>query len=223
MLTYDTKHNYAAIGKRLRCIREHLGLTRLEIQNKYALSSETLKSWESGKIGLTAKGLDRCLEIYRNEKIVLSREWVINGTGLDPRLRAEIAKIPIESKGKAASATLGDFDLALKEVTFFRSLSPESVVMQVSDDDMQPYYGPGDYVGGRYETGIKNWNEALGKDCIILAESGEVYIRRLARNHRNEFVLTLHNPNWGGAYEPVITGVKIAKIAPIIWHRRLKN
>jgi phage repressor protein C with HTH and peptisase S24 domain len=223
VITYETKQNFAAIGKRLRCIREHLSLTRLQIQNKYGLSAETLKSWESGKIGLTAKGLDRCLEIYRIEKIVLSREWVITGNGLDPRLSAEIARIPIESKGKPASGTLGDFDLALKEVTFFRELSPEAVVMQISDNDMQPFYSPGDYVGGRYEVGLENWNESLGKDCIVLAESGEVYIRRLAKNNKNEFVLTLHNPHWGGAYEPVIVGLKIAKIAPIIWHRRLKS
>lgn len=212
-----------SIGTRLSSIRKHLSLTRQEIQDKYGLSAETLKSWESDKVALTAKGLDRCLEIYRNEKLVLSKEWIITGEGLDPRLTAEIAKIPVNAKDYPNNETLNDFDLALKEVVFFRNLTPESVVMQVSDDDMRPFYAPGDYVGGRYESDKDQWNQNLGKDCIILATSGDVYIRRLAKNQKNQFILTLHNPHWGGAYEPVIAGVDILKIAPIIWHRRLKN
>ncbi len=218
----NVKNKDKEIGKRLRLIREHLGLTRQDLQSKYNLSSETLKSWESGKIGLTAKGLDRCLELYKQEKIVLSKEWVVTGIGLDPRLSAAIANIQLEAKLQTNNdIAISDFDLALKEVTFFRNLSSAAVVMQVSDNDMQPFYSPGDYVGGRYEVGIENWDKFVGKDCIISDTAGYVYIRRLAKHASGQFVLTLHNPYWSGAADPVIISVDIEKIAPIIWHRRL--
>ena len=83
----DTKLNNS--HGRLRFIRSISGLTRNEIEEKYGLPEITLRKWETGNITLSKKGIIRCLDVYRQEDIICSEDWIINGTGPRPYLAIE--------------------------------------------------------------------------------------------------------------------------------------
>ncbi|MFN7097065.1 MAG: helix-turn-helix transcriptional regulator [Gammaproteobacteria bacterium] len=210
----------ATPGQRLKYIRNMLRLTRAYLHEKYNLSTDSLNAWESGKLKLTPKALDRCIKIYNKEGIFVSKNWILTGEGLAPKLSISIAnyfQTPTpDSQGNFADLT--DDELILREVDFFKQTTPNAVVMLVSNDEMLPLYEAGDYVGGRFQSS-DFIHSCLGKDCIIETLDGEKYFRRLSAILPNGLCnLSCLNPN--DNLEPVLFNIKVAMIAPVIWHRR---
>ncbi len=203
-------------GERLKYLRSLIRVTRAYLQEKYGLPEITLKSWENGKTNLTQGGAKRCVEIYLNEGIIVSEDWILEGVGLDPTASINIhnyfatpteKELPIED----------DEVRMFRDANIFKESYPGTVIMVVSNDDMRPFYKPGDYIGGkmRYGNAIET---AINKDCIIHLKNGERFFRRLIKNHSDGFNLTCLNP-YETTVEPVLYNVEIDCVAPVIWHR----
>ena len=79
-------------GERLKHVRALLRVSRAFLENKYGIPEVTLKSWENGTVKLTSSGLKRCVDIYRAEGLIVTEEWMLHGSGLDPTSSATIGQ-----------------------------------------------------------------------------------------------------------------------------------
>lgn len=207
-------------GQRLQYIRSLVRVSRAYLEKTYGLSAETLKVWEYDKTSLTENGLKRCMDIYRTEGVLVARNWILTGEGLAPKLAINVNRIFEDIAEEQAGKPLDDEMLMLKEADYFKNLSPQSVIMLVTTEEMLPFYAPGDYVGGRFKS-KKQLEEAIGKDCIVQTKQGDRFFRRLVKNTTNDgYNLVCLNPAWGGSLEPVLYDINIEWAAPVIWHRR---
>ncbi|MBN1684154.1 MAG: hypothetical protein JW855_01780 [Gammaproteobacteria bacterium] len=206
-------------GKRLRYLRDKLiGRSRAYIEKKYKIPKDTLKVWEYKKTKLTQKAVNKCLKIYRNEGILVSESWIAEGLGPMPQLFSHLDQSLQEISPTYEYAQASDHQLLLQEADYFKKIAPNSVIFQVINEEMAPWYSPGDYVGGRckYDKQIKT---ALGKDCIVKTKDNKIYFRRLFEsNKKGRYNLLCLNPSWS-ATEPVIFDAQIDYAAPVIWHR----
>jgi hypothetical protein len=203
-------------GNRLKSIRSLLRVSRAYMQQKYGIPEVTLKSWENATTKLTFSGAQRCIEAYRNEGLIVSEDWIMEGIGLDPKLTRSVSHYFATPTDKEISLE-DDELLMIRDANLFKENHPNAVVMLVCNDDMRPFYLPGDYVGGkmRYENKISH---SVNKDCIVYLKNGERYFRRLIKNSYGNYNLTCLNPNETTA-EPVLFNVEIESVAPVIWHR----
>ena len=62
------------IGQRLRSIRKLIGVSRGEIERKYNISANTIKTWESGKAEIGVIRLVNYLKIFENHGVFLSMD-----------------------------------------------------------------------------------------------------------------------------------------------------
>lgn len=207
-------------GERLQYIRTLIRVTRPYIEKNYGLSADTLKAWEYDKQPITENGLKRCMDIFRTEGLLVTRNWILAGEGLAPKLSINVSRIFEERDEGQGEQPLDDEMLMLKEAEYFKKLAPHSVILMVTTEEMLPFYAPGDYVGGRYKT-KKELEDAIGKDCIVKTRQGDKFFRRLIKNSTSDgYNLVCLNPAWGGSLEPVLYDVAIEWAAPVIWHRR---
>jgi len=208
-------------AQRLKYIRTLLRLSRPYIYEKYGLSADTLNAWESGRIKLTDKGLERCLKIYNKEGAFVSKSWVLSGAGLMPKLSLSLSSyfepvVSIEEPG----AIFNDEESILREIEFFKHTTSNAVVLLISNDDMLPLYAKGDYVGGYFRSG-EAVQSCLGRDCVVETATGERYFRRLSMlTVDGLFNLASLNPTMEGSLEPVLFNIEVRKAAPIVWIRR---
>lgn len=208
-------------GERLKYIRKKLlKLSRADIHKKYGLSLNTLAAWENEKIQISEKGIHRCIKIYNAENLIVSREWLLVGEGLNPNFSFDLNRYFTTLPTNEPTSKTDDNILLAKEIDFFRSLTSNSVTGLIPSDDMLPTYSCGDHVGGRFRY-KKDIDHCIGKNCIIKTKDGDTYIRRLAKNPSGRgYNLVCLNPEWDGNPEPVLFGVEVECAAPIIWHRR---
>lgn len=216
MIIDSNQQELSTPGERLKLIRSLLRVSRSYLQEKYGLPEVTLKSWENGTTKITQAGANRCVEVYRSEGLIVSEDWIMEGIGLDPKKTVTVSQyfaIPTNT----ALPTEDDEVAMVRDANVFKESHVNAVVMIVSNDDMRPFYRPGDYIGGkmRYNTDIE---KAINKDCIVYLKNGERFFRRLIKNNTNSYNLTCLNPNEVTA-EPVLYNVEIEGVAPIIWHR----
>lgn len=216
MTLTEKKQKLTTPGERLKYIRSLLRVTRAYLQEKYSLPEVTLKSWENGTTNLTQAGAKRCVEIYLNEGMIVSEDWIIEGMGLDPTASVKVSQYFATPTDKELP-TEDDEVRMFRDANFFKESHSGIVIMVVSNDDMRPFYKPGDYIGGKMRLG-EIIDTAINKDCIIYLKNGERFFRRLIKNHTNGYNLTCLNPNETTA-EPVLYDVEIEGAAPIIWHR----
>lgn len=207
------------INSRLKSLRKILRVTRSFIYDKYGLSQDTLKSWETDKI-ITQKGLEKCIKIYRNEGIFVTKEWILTGRGIPPKLSFDFNRYLSQEPCDNQVNDINEELLIIEEVEFFKNLSKNSIVILVKNTDMLPFYEPGDYVGGRF---IRNRDieSVIGLNCIIKMDS-ENLIKRVIRNDKGGINLVITNPTIGSPNEPVIYNFNFnsINIAPICWHRK---
>lgn len=208
--------NLKAPSDRLKYLRGLIRVSRAYLQDKYGVPEVTLKSWENGTTKVSSAGAKRCIEVYHNEGIVVSEDWILEGAGLPPKSAHTIGRyfaVPSE----LGLTTEDDEFTMIKDANSFKESHQNSVVMMVSNDDMRPYYKPGDYIGGRLRSG-EDIVSAVNRDCIIYTESGDRYFRRLLLTSAGKYNLTSLNPSMETG-EPVIYDVRLSAVAPVIWHR----
>ncbi len=217
MTDLDYKKTLATPGQRLKYVRSLLRVSRSYLQDKYNLPEVTLKSWENGTTKLSQSGASRCIEAYRSEGIIVSEDWIMDGIGLDPKMSVDVSQyfsIPTSNDLPIEDDEIG----MVRDANVFKENNINAVVMVVSNDDMRPFYCPGDYIGGKMRYGA-NIETAINKDCIVYLKTGERFFRRLVRNKFGGYNLTCLNPSETTS-EPVLYGVDIDGVAPIIWRRQ---
>lgn len=220
MVEPETKLDLHTAGKRLKYIRGLVRVSRSYMQEKYGLPEVTLKSWENGTTKLSLSGAERCVEAYKNEGMIISVDWILEGTGIDPKIASTVGQYFAMPTDK--SLPLEDDEIAMvRDANLFKEANPGAVVMLVSNDDMRPFYRPGDYVGGKMRD-VNDIESLLNKDAIIYLKNGERFFRRLIKNSKGLYNLTCLNPNENTS-EPVLYNVEIKSAAPVIWHRWKDN
>lgn len=187
---------------RLRFIRSLTGLTRLAIEEKYQLPEITLKKWETGKLAISDKGIAKCLEIYKQENIFTTHDWIKNGIGPLPTF-----------------ATLNknqDQDLA-----YFKNTYPNLLIYEIVSDEMAPKYNIGETVLGLIEN--KEFDHFHNLDCLLRLQSGEIIFRKLIIHNQNKINLACTNNSTAKNF--ILFDVQPEAIAPVFWHKipLLKN
>jgi hypothetical protein len=217
MTATEQRREFNTKGERLKYIRSLIRQTRAYFQEKYGLPEVTLKSWENGTTNLTQTGAKRCVEIYLNEGVIVSEDWIMEGVGLDPAMSVKVSHYFATPTDKELSGE-DDEICMFRDANVFKESHPNIVIMIVSNDDMRPFYKPGDYVGGKMRFG-EAVDTVVNKDCVVYLKNGERFFRRLIKSHTSGYNLTCLNPN-ETTIEPVLYNVEIEGAAPVIWHRR---
>lgn len=204
----DTPSSPEARGKRIRFIRENLlSLTREDFCRNSNITAQSLKGWElAWGGGLSRQGASKLVNRSRELNVYCSESWLMHGVG---RAAALITKdLDIQE---------GDENHIAKELLLFRELE-NSIDAVIKDDGMLPILYPGNYVGGIIVNDIEN---AIGKECIIVADNNELFIRILKHGEEpNRYNLACFNENTTLVKKEIKnTAIKLA--APIIWIRRI--
>lgn len=204
----DDLYSPEARGKRIRFIREHLlSLTREEFCHNCNINAQSLKGWElAWGGGLSSQGAVKIVNRVNGLGIYCTETWLMHGIG------REATKIT-----KNLELYAGDENHISKELLLFRELH-NSVDTIIKDDAMLPFLTPGNYVGGII---VQNVEQAIGKECIIIAENDELFVRILSHGQDpNHYNLTCLNKNPSLAKKEIKnTAIKFA--APIVWIRRI--
>ena len=202
-------------AKRLKHLRNLARRTRTYIEDNYNLPEITLRTWENESKRLTKEGAERCIEIYRQEGVIVTVDWLLEGIGMSP---VTVGTLHERSEIFDTDINENDEELCmLRDADVFKKTYKNAFVLVVSNNEMRPYYKPGDYVGGRWFKG-QSIEKAINKDCIISLKDGTHYFRRLIKSPTGTYNLTCLNPEEDTA-EPVMYNVEIESAAPIIWHR----
>ena len=138
--------DFYTLGKRLKIARILAGCdTRKEFSALSSIPLPTLEAWEREKSSLTLKGARRLVKSLYDLGIHCREEWLLYGKGGFPH--AVTAK-RVEQKLAHEPSLHSIPQSMLQEVDVFLRSNPLSVVFQVNDDGMEPFYLPGDIVGG---------------------------------------------------------------------------
>jgi len=184
--------------ERLRFIRVLANLTRDEIEEKYSIPETTLRKWETARIPLTDKGINRCLTMYKNEGVVATKSWILQGIGPRPYLSVEFGE-----KDKLNDTILNHF----------KNTYNNCVLFKVTDELMLPRYGINDTVIG--DIYIGDIEKLHNCDCIVLLENDDLLLRRFLYIEENTFALMCTNSI--KTNKPVLYNVSIKYIAPVLW------
>lgn len=195
-------------GKRIRFIREHiLSLARDEFSRNANFTDQSLKGWElAWGGGLSQQGAIKIINRAKDLNVHCTEAWLMHGIGKAP--------VPIT---KDMDVQESDESHIAKELLLFRELQ-NSIDTIIQDDGMIPFLYPGNYVGGII---VKNIENAIGKECIIVAENNEILVRILKHGQEpaRYDLVCLNEHAVLVTKEIKNTGIKFA--APIIWIRRV--
>lgn len=219
-----TEETNSSIGERLKFMRSISMLSRNDVFRKYGISSSSIDSWERNIAIPNKTSFQKLISAYKNEGLNVSEKWIQTGAG-NPPVTNLLVNNSLESieKNKFLDDYLNKDKLLSKETEFFKSLYKNAIVIQVSNDEMRPFYTPGDTIGGILKFGSEI-EHCIGKDCITLLKNGTKIFRRLIKNvATKKYNLICLNPYLAKTIEPTIFNAKIKAAAPVLWIRRLEN
>lgn len=204
----DNVSSPEARGKRIRFIREHLlSLAREEFCRDSNITAQSLKGWElAWGGGLSQQGAVKIVKRAKELNIYCTESWLIHGIGRNAT--------PIT---KDLDIQEGDESHVAKELLLFRELQ-HSIDTVIKDDGMVPFLYPGNYVGGIIVSNIEN---AIGKECIIIADNDEIFVRILKHGEepaRYDLICFNEHPT---LVKKEIKNTAIKFAAPIVWIRRI--
>ena len=204
----DTPSSAEARGKRIRFIRDHLlSLTRVEFCENIDITLPALKGWElAWGGGLTPQGAEKFVKRAKQLNVYCSEAWLMHGIGREAVYITKDLDIQESDENHIA-----------KELLLFRELE-NSLDAVCKDDGMIPIIYPHNYVGGVI---CQNIDNAVGKECILVDDNNDIYIRILKHGDTPGFYnLCCHNPHATLAKQE-IKNISIKIAAPIIWIRKL--
>jgi SOS-response transcriptional repressor LexA len=210
-------------GQRLKRARVLAGInTRREFQKKYKISANTLQGWEQDKNPLSKKGAKRLIEAFKHEGLLCTIEWLIHGKGMPPR--------PLEMSGDNSNGSLltpetthesvlKEEETIYEETQLFKKNNGNTIILNVCDNSMEPYYFNGDYIGG-IRIPHSELNQYFGNFCIVELENNLILPRIIHPGIQNgTYTLSCTNPKTSVA--PLnFYNVKVISAAPVLWHRR---
>ena len=209
----DQKITPIARGKRLRRLRNMSNLSRHDIEEKYAISANTLKGWEIGRHGgLTERGACKLLTAFIEEHVFSTIDWLLYDIGIGPYLLKENKQIDIPTHKTFEEQTI------IHELLLFRQTYPNVTTFVVNDDAMEPCYSRGEYVAGIKRLG-ETCKRLIGTDCIVQTHDGKLLLRRLHQYAEQGYLLTCLNPHTY-TKNPVIYNAQLISAAPVMWQRK---
>lgn len=214
----NSKHSYArsTASERVKKLREEYRFTRKYFYEKHGLPEITLQKIENSDRRLTENSIKKIINIFKKENIVVTREWIMNGTGEKPKYIFQENPV-VNFNG--VEFTNSDEILTNREIEFFEKNNPNSKVIILEDNDMSPRYRKGDYVGG-VELPKQKYLEINNMDCIVLVKDhGDYILRTVHKDADNSFRLSIRNKN-SNNNRPVVYNAKLSFIAPVIWIRK---
>ncbi len=211
-------------GERLKRARLLAGLETREMAERIiGISKNTLQGWEQNKNPLSKKGAETVTKKLKSLGWIISPDWLLRGNGLPPRSYEMLntgIKEPERHDLTFAELNLKEEERIYQETQLFNQQYPNSIVLTVIDNAMEPFYSIGDYVGGTklYGEDIK---KCLGKTCIVELENHAIIPRFLqAGNQEGQYSICCSNYKTTAAAPLVQFNTKILSTAPILWHRR---
>lgn len=201
-------------GKRLEMIISMTGLKVIDFAEYSETGVSTLRNWINGRAsGLSEKGARKVINFVMQKGINCNLSWLMNGVGPLPRfdqtLRSEIRD------NEAYLSAENGYKKLSQEYKLFLDNHPSSITTVLEDDSMEPFYKSGEHLGGILLEQDK-FNEAIGKDCIVVTEQDGVLVRRLAKGEEDGlYTLFCLNPDTS-VFPPVVTGIRLKGIAPIV-------
>lgn len=216
--------NFTHSGDRLRRARILAGIaTRREFEKKYLISANTLQGWEQGKNPLSKKGAKRIIEALKVEGLICSLEWLMQGSGVPPRpFEMSNTKFVTEADMETffSEVSLQEEQAIYQELQTFKSHNPNSIIITISDDAMEPQFHSGDYVGGIRLSKAEDIQAYLGQPCIVELADHTILPRYIHADIESG-TYTLSCTNFQSKFAPLnIFNARIISAAPILWHRR---
>ncbi|MBX9838413.1 MAG: helix-turn-helix domain-containing protein [Silvanigrellaceae bacterium] len=203
------------ITERILYLRNLTKLSRADMERKYDLSQETLKAWEYGKNNINSNNIELLLNIYRNEGILVTKEWVITGKGLIPD---SVLKMNKEKEEGTFTFLMDEPFQMEREIKFLLNLNPDYVSLKINDDSMSPKFLNDCIVIGkkRFESEI---NKTIGRDCIVkIKGKKDLVLRRVGLNDKNKFTLSVLSP-FDLIEDPIIIANELEFSAPVLFVR----
>lgn len=195
-----------ARGKRLRILREQLGLTRSQLADKISVSEHTLKAFETGARELSAPGVREYCHRFVLAGIDVSFDFLYHGN--DPQY------------SENQQAVIDDSLSIQNEMLYFKEKNPLSIILKVPDSLMAPFYSKGDVVGGRKITNEVQFPLLHGHVCIIeAAHGGALSLRRIIKSdYRKITGCTLNTDS--NSHLPLVEEIEAFSIAQVTrhWH-----
>lgn len=164
-----------------------------------------MRSWESPAYGtLTTKSALKLSQALREDGVIVSVDWLLNGIGPEPYHHKEIEQSTSLLEQLTAYRSINIH----KELSAFISNSPHAIYTQIDDDSMAPQFNIGNFVCGYWLTG-DDIKLLIGKPCIIENCSRELKCRLLAITASGFTTVSLSQP------ETLSDQYKFERVAPI--------
>lgn len=205
----NTEH-YKIVGERLKSVRMQLGFSRREFAAKCGFSAATLQAWEDGRYPIPKKSMVKYVKTLFDCGLITSPEWFMKGEGLPPR--------PIN---KLSISSIAEKDTILREINFFETENKNPIITMLLDNSMWPFFGEGDYVGGKLVS-VDYAEKYIGTFCIVKLVTGETLVRKLrpgSEEGRFNLISTNLDTNATHAF---LLNCEIQELAQVIWHRKIE-
>jgi len=126
------------IGDRITYCRSSLFFTRKELSNLWkGASIPTISRWELDSVRIPLKKLNSLIEFFNEKGLIVSREWLLEGTGIPPFLLRD-DKFDDPDFDSLAQEKLLDINRQIKNFIFG----------QIKNNFLSPFIKYGDYIGG---------------------------------------------------------------------------
>lgn len=219
----DTDHPIAR-GNRVKQLRKALRLSRKEIErlygNKYEITAASIQGWETARYGgLTERGAKAMVNVFKEEGLKTTLEWLLYGKGdkpLMPLIPARLKDGLIEPSSDSLQMNIPDSEAVAKELLLFHQTHSNVVDTIITDDAFSPYFLPGDYVAGVRLFGTDLY-KAISHICIVLTYEGLLVRQVQAGSTEGRYNLKCLNLN---SCQPAIYDCQLLNAAPIVWWRR---
>ena len=126
------------LGDRITYCRSSLFLTRKELSDLWTGASiPTISRWELDSVRIPMKKLTSLIEFFTNKGLIVSQEWLLEGTGILPFLLRD-DKFDEPDFDSLAQEKLLDINRQVKNFVFG----------QAKNNFLSPFIKYGDYIGG---------------------------------------------------------------------------
>lgn len=148
---------FNTIGERISYCRSLLGLTRKEfIELIGTISHTSLTRWELGYVkDIPISQLDKLIIFLNSQGIIVSKEWVLLGTG-NPPINSRLKNLNEINFDEVAYLTLSQLKSHITEFQIF----------QINTNFFEPVLCHGDYIGGIIYN--KNISQLTNQLCFII-------------------------------------------------------
>lgn len=198
----DTKN----IGLRIKSCRVLTGLTQEDFGHSSGIPVPSIKTWEFGMVIPRLVGLKKYCDILKNFGLSVTTDWILFGIGTGPTYFLEQQNNSIAD----SSSVLSDKIDNLKDIFECSCIKNKEnpIIVEVSDNEMSPYYCLGDIIGGVLLD--SNFNITCRKPFLVNLGNG-LYAPRFLQIIDDEFfIYSLENLS--------IKKINRNNFAAIRWH-----